>query len=302
MTDRRIERDDVIWAYRLLLDRDPESEQAIAPKLRAWRTTAELRRDLVSSAEYRLKNPDPARSDAPALVIKPIGDGRLWIDLADEVIGLPILRDRYEPEMVALARALVGPGDVAVDVGAHIGFFTIHLASAVGPSGRVHAFEPLPRNADLLARSIAESRFADRVQLVRAAVADRPGEATLHFAAETLNTGGAFISERTGAAEGGLALLRVPTVRLDDLDLRAPVRLIKMDVEGAEPLVVAGARRLLTTSRPYVLSEIHPEQLARVAGTTPAAFLDDLLGLGYRARHIEAGRPGADVDAAAITA
>ena len=173
-------------------------------------------------------------------MIKPIGEARLWIDLADEVIGLPILRDRYEPEMVALARALVGPGDVAVDVGAHIGFFTIHLASAVGPSGRVHAFEPLPRNADLLARSIAESRFADCVQLVRAAVADRPGEATLHFAAETLNTGGAFISERTGAAEGGLALLRVPTVRLDDLDLRAPVRLIKMDVEGAEPLVVAG--------------------------------------------------------------
>ena len=301
MSHRPIDRDDVIWAYRLLLDREPESDQAIEPKLRAWRTTAELRRDIVSSAEYRLKNPDPAHSGAAALVIKPIGEARLWIDLADEVIGLPILRDRYEPDMVALARGLVRPGDVAVDVGAHIGFFTISLADAVGSGGFVHAFEPLPRNADLLERSIAESRYGDRVSLVRAAVSDRAGEIPLLFAAETLNTGGAFISDRVTPDERGLATLRVPTLRLDDQALRRPVRLIKMDVEGAEPLVVAGARRLLAADRPYILSEIHPAQLARVAGISAAAFLGELSSLGYRARHSEAGRLGGPVDADAIT-
>ena len=94
-----------------------------------------------------------------------MGAARLWIDLADHVIGIPILRDRYEPEAAQLALSLVRPGDVVVDAGAHIGFFALQLAQAVGPTGFVHAFEPLARNADLLERSIAESRFEDRMRL-----------------------------------------------------------------------------------------------------------------------------------------
>ena len=300
MNQRQIGRDDVVWAYRLLLDRDPESEQAIEPKLRAWRTTPELRLDIMSSEEFQLKNPDVALAGC-TLVIKPMGAARLWIDLADHVIGIPILRDRYEPGAAQLAVSLVRPGDVAVDVGAHIGFFALQLAQAVGPTGFVHAFEPLARNADLLERSIAESRFEDRMRLVRAAVSDQTGESTLRFARETLNTGGAFLSETTTARDQGLAACRVPTVRLDAADLRRPVRLIKMDVEGAEPMVIRGARGLLATDRPYLLSEIHPEQLQRVSGSQPAALLADLATLGYRAHRIEDGRIGQEVEAAALT-
>ena len=54
---------------------------------------------------------------------------------------------------------MLKPGDSAIDVGGHIGFFTMQMAAVVGPEGRVYAFEPLDANADLLERSIAENRL-----------------------------------------------------------------------------------------------------------------------------------------------
>src|SRR5262249_52337174 len=75
-------------------------------------------------------------------------------------------------------------------------------------------------------------------------------------------------------------------VALDALDLRRPVTFIKMDVEGAEPLVVRGAARILAEDRPIILSELHPTQLARASGTAPAEFLSHLAAIGYRAHRL----------------
>ena len=182
-------RDHVIWAYRLLLDRDPESEDVIGPKLAGARTTAELRHHLITSAEFRDKNPDFAHTNDSTVVIKEIAPAvRLFIDLSDHVIGLNILRGQYEQDEIRFVRALLQPGDSAIDVGAHIGFFTMQMAAAVGPSGRVYAFEPLDGNADLLERSISENGFTDRVRFQRAAAGAVAGQATLTFPLETLNT------------------------------------------------------------------------------------------------------------------
>ena len=63
---------------------------------------------------------------------------------------------------------------------------------------------------------------------------------------------------------------------LDDVPIRRPVRFIKMDVEGAEPLVMKGAAALLKADRPVVLSELHPTQLERASGTSADAFLSAL--------------------------
>src|SRR5438477_3574246 len=86
-------REHVVWAYRLLLDRDPESEDVIGPKLDGSRSTADLRRHLITSAEYQRKNPDFAQTNDRTIVIKELDAGvRLFIDLSDHVIGLSILR------------------------------------------------------------------------------------------------------------------------------------------------------------------------------------------------------------------
>src|SRR5919198_432405 len=138
-------REHVVWAYRLLLDRDPESEDVIAPKLAGSRDTRELRHHLITSAEFREKNRDFAHTNDRTVVITEIdgpGSARLFVDLSDHVIGLNIVRGHYEREEIAFVRRVLKPGDTAVDVGAHIGFFTMHMASIVGSSGRVYAFEP----------------------------------------------------------------------------------------------------------------------------------------------------------------
>ena len=288
-------RDHVVWAYRLLLDRDPENEDVIGPKLAGSRDTSELRRHLMTSAEFRDKNPDFAHTNDSTIVIKEIAPGvRLFLDVSDHVIGLNILRGHYERDEIAFVRRMLEPGDVALDVGAHVGFFTMHMADAVGSSGRVYAFEPFDANADLLARSIEENQFGDRVVFRRAAV----GAATLTFPVETLNSGGAYLL-RTGTVPlAGNRTREVPLVAIDALDLRRPVRVIKMDVEGAEPLVVRGAIRLLNEDRPTMLSELHPTQLDRAAGMTADAFLSEMRALGYRAHCIEHGSIGAPLDRA----
>jgi FkbM family methyltransferase len=292
-------RDHVVWAYRLLLDRDPESEDVIAPKLAGSRTTAELRHHLMTSAEFRDKNPDFAHTNDSIVVIREVAPGvRLFIDLSDHVIGLGILRGRYEQDEIRFVRGLLKPGDSVVDAGGHIGFFTMQMAAAVGPEGRVYAFEPLDSNADLLERSIAENGFADRVRFQRAAVGAAPGTATLTFPVETLNSGGAYVLPDGGAALAGNRKKEVPLVALDALDLRRPIRFIKMDVEGAEPQVLRGAERILREDKPVILSELHPTQLERASGITADQFLAQIAAHGYRAHRLEQGEVGPAIELA----
>jgi FkbM family methyltransferase len=287
-------RDHVVWAYRLLLDRDPESEDAIGPKLAGSRDTKELRRHLMTSAEFQEKNRDYAHTNDRTVVIKELESGvRLFVDLADHVIGLSIVRGRYEADEVRLALGILRAGDTVIDVGAHIGFFTMQMAAAVGTAGRIYAFEPFDANADLLEKSLHENRFDDRVVFRRAAVGAAAGSATLTFPAETLNSGGAYLLRDGGAPLAGHRMKDVPVVALDGLDLRRPVRFIKMDVEGAEPQVIRGAEGILREDRPVILSELHPDQLERASGATVGEFLARMRALGYRAQTLD----GAPIDA-----
>jgi FkbM family methyltransferase len=291
-----LSRDTVAWAYRILLDREPESEDVLLPKMRAYSTTRELRHDMVTSDEYQEKNRDFAHSNERNLVVKEIAPGlRLWVDLADHAIGLNIIRGRYELNELDFVRRTVRPGDHVVDCGAHIGYFAMHLADAVGPAGSVTAFEPFAANAECLARSIAENRFESRMRLERAAVGAAGGTLPLVYAANTINSGGAFLQGR-GSVPAGHETATVPVVALDALEIRRPVAFIKADIEGAEPLAFRGADRLLREDRPVVLSELHPLQLERVSGVSPAAFIAEMRGRGYRCHLLGAGVAGTEID------
>ena len=291
-----LSRDTVAWAYRILLDRDAENDDVLLPKMRAYNTTRELRHDMVTSDEYHEKNRDFAHSNERNLVIKEIAEGlRLWIDLSDHAIGINILRGRYELNELDFIRHTVQPGQHVVDCGAHIGYFAMHLAAAVGPGGSVTAFEPFAANADCLERSIRENRFEDRVRLHRAAVGAAPGSLPLVYAPNTINSGGAFLQGQDEVPLGH-ATCTVPVVALDGFLLPRPIRFIKADIEGAEPLAFRGADALLQADRPVILSELHPLQLDRVSGVTSARFIAEMRARGYRCHQLGAGVPGAEID------
>jgi FkbM family methyltransferase len=290
-----LSRDTVAWAYRILLDRDAESDDVLLPKMRAYDTTRELRHDMVTSDEYHDKNRDFAHSNERNLVIKEIAEGlRLWIDLSDHAIGINILRGRYELNELDFIRRTVTPGQAVVDCGAHIGYFAMHLAQAVGPTGSVTAFEPFDANAECLERSIRENHFEARVRLERSAVGAAPGSLPLVYAPNTINGGGAFLQGRDEIPEGHTTRT-VPVVALDGSALPRPISFIKADIEGAEPLAFRGADGLLRADRPVILSELHPLQLDRVSGVTPAQFIDEMRARGYRCHLLGAGVPGAEI-------
>jgi FkbM family methyltransferase len=291
-----ITRDHIVWAYRLLLDREPEND-VVVDNLKGVPDTRALRAALVTSAEYAEKNPDYARTNRRTLVIKELESGvRLFVDLSDHAIGLNIIRGEFERNELAFAQSMVSAGDHVLDCGAHIGLFAIQLAHRVGPTGSVHAFEPFEANADCLARSIAENRFDDRLTLVRAAVGESPGTLTLVYAEESLNSGGAFIAPAGTAIPLNHATRTVQAIALDHYPLPRPIRFIKIDIEGAEPLAMRGAADLLRADRPAILSELHPAQLQTVCGVTPSAYIAQLAAFGYRCHVLEAGgRLGAPV-------
>ncbi|MEQ9453428.1 MAG: FkbM family methyltransferase, partial [Phycisphaeraceae bacterium] len=182
----------------------------------------------------------------------------------------------YELATARLLRRVVREGDVVVDGGANLGYFTLLMATLVGPAekgGRVHAFEPDPRNRKRLMDHLALNGLEDRVTVHGVALSDRGGWATLHRFVETDSAHNHGMSSLYGAEEGATEGYDVETVRLDEVVGGADVRLMKLDLEGAEPLAVAGAAGLFRgPSCPMLLGEYGFGEASR-AGHAPGRWL-----------------------------
>ena len=188
----------------------------------------------------------------------------------------------YERETLVLCRRIIKPGMTALDIGAHIGYFTKLFSVLVGKEGKVYAFEPHPGNFHLLQTNT--SSFAN-VFLSNKAISDVNGIDRL-FMSNT-NAGGHSLFQP-------VVMLRNHTVspswqsELVTLDTfweesgRPSIDFIKMDIEGAEPRALKGAQQLLHHNKKLTLiTEFCPVNL-RAGGTEPEEFLDLLAGFGFR--------------------
>lgn len=169
----------------------------------------------------------------------------------------------------AVQQALVDhlpAGGVFYDVGANIGFLTVLACRLVGPGGEVHCFEPVEQTLEQLRRNLDANGFVASIHEI--ALSDREGETAM------------VADGPLGRARLGEGRLRVRTARLDDLDLPQPT-VIKIDVEGAESLVLRGMPELMRRHKPILIIEIHAEQdqpvreLLDAAGYTVRAINDD---------------------------
>jgi FkbM family methyltransferase len=157
---------------------------------------------------------------------------------------------RLHDPLAALLPALHEPRAACVDVGANIGWYALLLATAF-PDGLVYAFEPNPSTAAALDRNVALNGVQN-VVVRRCAVADRPGTATL------FDTGSGDSGKYS--LRGGVHGVDVPVETLDEAlaDVKRPVSLIKIDVEGFEPEVLLGASRTIEAHRPHIVFESTP--------------------------------------------
>ncbi|HEY0231709.1 MAG TPA: FkbM family methyltransferase, partial [Dokdonella sp.] len=210
--------------------------------------------------------------DEPAQVVAMDGY-RVYVRASDAHVGLPLLAGhRYEPHVTAVLRERLRPGDVMLDVGANVGLLTLLGASLVGAQGRVIAVEPVARTRALLARSAQANRF-EQIRIIAAAASDRVGAIELRTHPATSNSARpAAAGERLRDAQG--SGVRVPTIVLDDaLASLERLDLVKLDIEGMEPLAVRGLQRTLARWRPLLLSEFHPWAIERATATAPIDYL-----------------------------
>jgi FkbM family methyltransferase len=176
-----------------------------------------------------------------------------------------------DPEIQNAFKMLVRPSTVVYDVGANVGFLTVIAARFTGAAGRVIAFEPLAENFKMLQRNVQLNGFA-HVVAKNVALADRDGTAAFRISSDS--TFGALVDtavkvhNEIGRTE--VALCRMDSIVQQD-SLPLP-NLIKMDVEGAEAMVLDGALNTIQKARPILLIELHG---------TNAVIAEKLNALGY---------------------
>jgi FkbM family methyltransferase len=184
-----------------------------------------------------------------------------------------------EPHLQKAIRAHVAAGDTVYDIGANVGYVSLSLAKRVGPSGRVIAFEPVPRNAEAFRQNI-EINGITNVRLLKLAASDKPGEAVIRMT-ENLSTASLVWHRNDPSA----AELRIRTASIDDLveagEFGYPI-FVKIDVEGAEGSVLQGMRRTIAAAKPVLFVECSE------AGREQAWHL--LRGLEYRCQSAVTGK------------
>ena len=192
----------------------------------------------------------------------------------------------YEPQTTALIENIVEPGMVVIDVGAHVGYYTLLMARRIGGSGRIFAFEPEPENYRLLERNIELNGYSN-ITPVRKGVSDHSGYSTL-FVAGLDNGRNSFF--RTELPERGSLTVEITSLdeflllqQVDDVDL------IKVDAEGSEMMIWNGMTKLIETSHKLkLIMEFNPVIL-RKAGLQPLDFLNMVGRFDYIVQHIHEG-------------
>jgi FkbM family methyltransferase len=209
-------------------------------------------------AEWLLKHHDSWARFIPSFYFPyRVPGGDIYLDISESQMMLARAMGRYEPEKHAAFKHFLREKDCFVDVGVNKGDFTLLAAKLVGEEGRVLAFEPEPSNCHWINKSARRNGYTN-VMLFEMALSDENGTAELHLGSKSgWHT---LIPGQKNRAEG---VITVQTRTLDSVlekqAMETPIRVMKIDVEGAEMLVLKGAENTLRTYPDLVLLlDLHP--------------------------------------------
>lgn len=188
----------------------------------------------------------------------------------------------YDRPLVMVIDRFVKRGDVSIDVGAHKGYITLHLAKAAGEKGQVVAFEPDPRAQEHLVRNCEKNRLRN-VNVLSCSLGDVNETCRLMLARQLGHStrfphelAAGFVGSTEVAVRTLDGLLGDPALRLD----LSRFSLIKIDAEGSEVRVLRGMQATLANSSPLLWIEIHPTAL-RASGSSPIELEQQLIHMGF---------------------
>ena len=289
--------------YKGLLGRNPEpgalghGDHPVLSESMEQQLT-EMLRQFVASSEFVQLN---QRQFAPDTWVQTRIEDRIaiWLDLGDHGVSRSCLNGSYEKSETSYINAFLRPGMTFVDIGANIGWFTLQAADRVGASGHVFAFEPRHTTNTWLRRSIDSNNFALFCELYQVALGPRAGETMIGYDRNTDNPGGTWSITNSSVEEmfrnKDSIIENVRMMALDEIIAGRPVNLIKIDIEGAEPLAIKGAHRTINDSRPFIVSEINPGALRLISDSSPSDYIRDVRGMGYKSYVLDNGLLGDEV-------
>ncbi len=216
----------------------------------------------------------------PDMALAQLHDGHfIYVDPADEGMSAQIIaRGYWEQWIEAVVRRLTRPGDRVIDVGANIGYYTLILAGIVGPKGHVRAFDANPDIASRLARSLRFNGYDAYAKVEAVAVGDRSQE--IPFFVSRKDSGSSHLHQVVDHFEPG-TVIRAPMITLDAACGGAPVDLLRMDAQGSELLVLAGARGMLAGS-PDIRICMEWDLIQLEARSDVAAGVREMQAQGFR--------------------
>jgi FkbM family methyltransferase len=242
----------------------------------AGRDVARLFRAVINGVDHHHHHtPFSVRFGADDVLYTPFEGLEIAVDSADISVSAPIIQGHYEGHLRPVLADLLSEGDTFVDVGANVGLYSLLASRIVGPEGSVHAFEPNSENCRLILLSSRHNAM-ENITLWPVALGADPGHSLFTTA---LGSNGSLVTETEDRLLHTTAVV-VPIVRLDDT-IDEKINLMKIDVEGAESLVIKGASALVEKHRPAVITEFSLEMLSRVSGDNGLDYLQYWERLGY---------------------
>jgi FkbM family methyltransferase len=217
-----------------------------------------------------------------------LGKYLVYADAQETGITPHLAMDGYWESWITLVLArTVRPGSHCLDVGANHGYYTLVMADAAGPEGRVVPVEPTPRLVELLRQTLDVNGFPD-VEVVAKAASDSDGE-PLQLVIPPRRSMNARLVADVGEAEEAVG---VESITIDSITRDWPrVDLIKIDVEGAEERVWRGMQRTLADNPELVVAlELNVDRY-----DDPRAFLGEIEEAGFRLRYIDIDAEAKDI-------
>jgi FkbM family methyltransferase len=188
--------------------------------------------------------------------------------------------ESYEKDTTLLFQSLIRRGMTVVDLGAHIGYYSLLAGRQVGEKGKVYAFEPEPSNYALLQKNISANGYDDIIIALRKAVTSRPGVVQLF-----LGERDSGVTSMYAVPGNGRQTVIAEGTSLDDFfesEGWPQVHIIKIDIEGAEKMALEGMKQVVRRNQALkLIVEFNPAMQA-TAGVSNDEFFDTLTGLGFQ--------------------
>lgn len=285
----RLTSSDVRWAYRILLDRECESDEVVNEKVERLGDKRALRMELLTSDEYyeNITNHREQVQRKPCVVIKKLGQVcsngvRIHLDLSD-YISTEIAHNNYDVQEVQFIKRIVKTGDTVLDLGAHVGYYTLILASIVGENGKVFSFEPQEHLFSLLQQSIQDNGYQGWIIAENCCVGDvtRKGRLAQHHGPGDYGCTHLLATPSSLPLYDDLAIEETNILNLADCNFPRAIDFIKIDVEGAEYLALKPFEKRLKQDQPIILSEVNKPLLAHVSSASSAEYIELVKSCGY---------------------